>query len=1247
MQPLSGSNADLAERLAAFLQNQLAVSGLPRSRFLLKVAEEIGCHEEVAEALVTGIIPVSELDRGILLPIARLFRISPQDFAFQLDCPLEILSDEVAFVDYRYRILAPLGTGSMGTVYSARDRLTKQVIAIKHVTIPLDHLEPSSQHPNPGVALANEFRVLASLRHPHIISVIDYGFDHFQRPYFTMDLLRGAVNILEAGRHKTQQERISFILQILNALSYLHQRRVLHRDLKPSNILVADNQTTVLDFGLSARQDKSSGVVGTLKWMAPEVFQGETHSQASDLYAVGMIAYELLTGSYPYRDDTQLTHSIMNEMPDLTQVAPALVDVLRCLLEKKPSHRYKTAIEAAEALALAAGLPKPQTHDQLHDYSIQAAPFIGRAEELATLQESLQQLLGGKGQAYLIRGESGIGKTRLLKEIVTTSMVKGVFVLRGQATNNTTVPYQLWIEVLRHLLLRIEVAPDEASVLKPLVTDIASLVEYPVEDVPELPSRAANLRLIAVIETLFRRIQDPILLILEDLHWASEESLQLLISLSQIPKEQPCLILVSYRSDEAPALPSRLPEMQVLRLNRFSKSDTVELCQALLNPKQYSLSLVDMLQQQTSGNIFFLIEYIRLLRQENFQGHQGVFPFTVQQILRRRFASIPAEAYSLLKFAALMGRQLNLNILGNLVPNLEVLLAKCLDIVLEIDEGHWQFAHERLREEILQTIPDTEKCTLHRQIAETLTVLYGEAGEYIMRLAYHWSQAIYYDIPTPDLLQNVLNYQERAATYALEHYAFHEAIEFFNKAIELGEGHVSVERRILWEKMQGQAYLKAGHLEASAYYFQRTLALMKRPMPGSKLGLSLEIMIQVIKQILYRLSVISPRTMSTDETEKLLETMQVYDALIEIHVFFIQAPQVIYCLLASVNLTEQVGISLQRKLAYSLMSVVVAYTGLQRLARYYYNKAQPSASDSGYLRARIEMGTGTYDIMNGRWSIGEERFYDAVQIYLTGESTREHCEALGGLTGIALLQGDFKRADALASEILQVAQQRRFIPAQTWGLDGRAACLIHFNQLDEALICLEQSYKMLSQTDDQIEALSNDGLYALAAWRSGNHPLAFEKLTSMVNRFSNVPLLWSALIPISAITSVIIELPQASTTEPEVVELYLIARVIERYLRSYKRGFPIAKPMVYRYQGALYWQAGKLRPAIRAWRQSLLSAQELDMHYDLGLAHLMLGRHTHNAVHLERAIEIFTLLRLDHERQQASSALLDIPSLPL
>jgi tetratricopeptide (TPR) repeat protein len=246
-----------------------------------------------------------------------------------------------------------------------------------------------------------------------------------------------------------------------------------------------------------------------------------------------------------------------------------------------------------------------------------------------------------------------------------------------------------------------------------------------------------------------------------------------------------------------------------------------------------------------------------------------------------------------------------------------------------------------------------------------------------------------------------------------------------------------------------------------------------------------------------------------------------------------------------------------------------------------------------------------------------------------------------------LLQGDFKRADSLASKILQVAQQRRFIPAQTWGLDGRAACLIHFNQLDEALIFLEQSYKMLSQTDDQIEALSNDGLYTLAAWRSGNHMLAFEKLTSTVNRFSNVPLLWSALIPIRAITSVIIELHEASNIEQDVVELHRMTKVIERYLRRYKRVFPIAKPMVYRYQGALYWQAKKARLAIKAWQQSLLLAQELDMNYDLGLAHLMLGRYSRNAVHIQRAVEIFTLLRLDYERQQSDSALLNIPLLPL
>src|SRR5262245_25672679 len=198
----------------------------------------------------------------------------------------------------RYVLQALLGEGGMGAVYQAFDRLTGTSVALKRVLAPTEQLSFNSRSEavDPRMALAQEFQVLASLRHPNIISVLDYGFDDQRQPYFTMDLLGGAKTILRAGQGKPITSRVNLLIQTLQALAYLHRRGIVHRDLKPGNVLVSGGQAKVLDFGLSVDMGQASGVVGTLAYMAPEVLNGEPASTASDLYSIGVIAYELLSG---------------------------------------------------------------------------------------------------------------------------------------------------------------------------------------------------------------------------------------------------------------------------------------------------------------------------------------------------------------------------------------------------------------------------------------------------------------------------------------------------------------------------------------------------------------------------------------------------------------------------------------------------------------------------------------------------------------------------------------------------------------------------------------------------------------------------------------------------------------------------------------------------------------------------------------------------------------------------------------
>ncbi|MFN8494492.1 MAG: serine/threonine-protein kinase [Caldilineaceae bacterium] len=236
------------------------------------------------------------------------------------------MNQQRAEANARYRIIAPLGRGGMGIVHRAYDRLTGQTVALKQVQVAPQALAFAARPVEADThsllfALAQEFRLLASLRHPHIISVLDYGFDTQRQPYFTMELLGQPQTILAAGRNQPLTVQIDLLIQTLQALAYLHRRGILHRDLKPDNVWVSQGRVRVLDFGLSTgrEQARHGEISGTRHYMAPEALEGAAPSEGADLYSMGVLAYELFVGQHPFQSDnlSMLLLRALEEDPDL------------------------------------------------------------------------------------------------------------------------------------------------------------------------------------------------------------------------------------------------------------------------------------------------------------------------------------------------------------------------------------------------------------------------------------------------------------------------------------------------------------------------------------------------------------------------------------------------------------------------------------------------------------------------------------------------------------------------------------------------------------------------------------------------------------------------------------------------------------------------------------------------------------------------------------------------------------------
>ena len=257
----------------------------------------------------------------------------------------------------QYQILEQLGQGGLAVVYRAYMPALDRYVAIKVLSEYLVH------DPNFRQRFQREARALAGLNHPNIIALLDTGEEH-GIPYLVMDHLRGETLQRRLSALNRQPlllaEAVHIIAQVSSALEYAHGREILHLDIRPSNIFLnEDGRALLMDFGLSTLvgSEQTNVLIGTPAYMAPEQTFGGKPDRRSDLYSLGIVFYQMVTGRLPFEAETPLAIVLkqLNEpLPLPRQFNPKLPEgverVLLKVLSKKPEDRYQTAREMADAI---------------------------------------------------------------------------------------------------------------------------------------------------------------------------------------------------------------------------------------------------------------------------------------------------------------------------------------------------------------------------------------------------------------------------------------------------------------------------------------------------------------------------------------------------------------------------------------------------------------------------------------------------------------------------------------------------------------------------------------------------------------------------------------------------------------------------------------------------------------------------------------------------------------------------------
>ena len=709
--------------------------------------------------------------------------------------------------DRRYRILETLGKGGSGTVYRAFDSVEKREVAIKVLSAELSASQSS--------LASEEFRLLASHTHANLVQVYDYGTTTDGLRYFTMELLEGEDLLGYLGRAlPTPAERAAaphladLLDQVLAALDYIHSRGLVHQDLKPQNILVSGQEGTarvkLIDFGLArATGTESQELSGTIEYLAPELLKGEPPTARSDLYSLGIILHEIFLGQPPFHGKKMkelIRGHLEGAAADPRSLPKEYRELTMRLLEKDPANRPRAAEEVRREL--------PGARERtLHSLPAFSPVFVGREATLSRLLTRITAEPDGSPGGALLLGPTGMGKSRLLRELQVRTQVNDIPIYL-EACREEDHPGAL----LQRLLGRIAAENDGEHEL------VARLDEC-LDDLLQDDSVAG-----ASIESFHFKVTNLLVelaggeacaIAIDDLQWADSLSLNTLAHLARRAAgagTPPGLFLACRLDGEEDLGFTRnleelfnIPEsLERITLEGLEPEDLSIYMEKLLGHAEgLPEALQGPLQRDTGGNPFYIEEYLRLL------GDLGAFerkgstwtlkadvsipiPGSLEDAARRRLENVGRRRRTVLEVAAVLSRPFSSEELRGLLALIDgdepsrrgelrgALDGVVLDQLLRREGSLYSFAHAALEQAAYAGLEEKTRRSLHGQAAAWLLQESGPEEEPpLEELARH---LFFSDHP-----ERARESLERAGRQALRQGGLREAATCLGRALQVSK----------------------------------------------------------------------------------------------------------------------------------------------------------------------------------------------------------------------------------------------------------------------------------------------------------------------------------------------------------------------------------------------------------------------------------------------------------------------------
>jgi tetratricopeptide (TPR) repeat protein len=717
----------------------------------------------------------------------------------------------------RYRIDAELGFGGMGTVYCGQDTLLDREVAVKV-------LNKTDLDTQGRAHLLREAQMIAKLNHPNIVTVFDMG-EIEKQPYIVMEFVGGVR--LSDQMPESIPEVVPIYRQVCEAIQHAHGHGIIHRDLKPENVIITlDGMVKLMDFGLArpvaSRYTTESTIAGTVFYLAPEQVLGGEIDHRVDLYALGVLLYELTTGELPFMDDdpvaviSQHLHApVVSPRAKNDAIPPALEQLILSLLRKDPNNRPQSVLEVIESLDnpnLLDAQAAVKGELTLLERMVRGR-MVGREQEVKEAASIWQRVISDRvGSTLLVSGEPGIGKTRLMREVVAHVEASGGQAFVGCCYEEVSRPFTAFEQILRKVFQRNPVILSEMP--EYILADALSLApnlkpQFPeVQPNPRLDTEYEQQRtfenMVAFLEILSSH--SPVLMVIEDIHWGDSGTLALLLHLARRIRRQALMLLGTYREAElegARVIKQVLTDLNRerlvtrLKLKRLDRDGTRRMLDELF-AEETTPEFLEGVYHEAEGNPFFteeickaLVESGKLYFKDGRWGRPEMeeleIPQGVRLAIEARIGKLPAPCQEALLTASVLGREFEYETLAGVCSLEESTLIDSLELaeknqVIEeagSDNGvTYAFVHALISTTLRGGISTVRRRQLHAKAAITLERLNPEAYG---RLAFHYGEA--------GNREKALAYYIKAGDLAANAFAYQEAESYLSAALELEPGN--------------------------------------------------------------------------------------------------------------------------------------------------------------------------------------------------------------------------------------------------------------------------------------------------------------------------------------------------------------------------------------------------------------------------------------------------------------------------